>query len=46
LQRHDITKKRINAHGDVIEVRQDGIGAPKVSNQEEELKHFMLKEIK
>ncbi|XP_034902974.1 uncharacterized protein [Populus alba] len=28
--RHDITKKRINAHGDVIEVRQDGIGAPKI----------------
>ncbi|XP_061982336.1 uncharacterized protein LOC133702128 isoform X1 [Populus nigra] len=28
--RHDISKKRINAHGDVIEVRQEGIGAPKI----------------
>ncbi|KAF9690157.1 hypothetical protein SADUNF_Sadunf01G0166600 [Salix dunnii] len=28
--RHDITKKRINAHGDVIEVRKDGIGGPKI----------------
>ncbi|XP_041015258.1 endoplasmic reticulum-Golgi intermediate compartment protein 3-like isoform X1 [Juglans microcarpa x Juglans regia] len=28
--RHDIVKKRIDAHGNVIEVRQDGIGAPKV----------------
>ncbi|XP_057987676.1 uncharacterized protein LOC110643112 isoform X2 [Hevea brasiliensis] len=28
--RHNITKKRINVHGDVIEVRRDGIGAPKV----------------
>ncbi|WRX14505.1 Endoplasmic reticulum vesicle transporter [Theobroma cacao] len=27
--KHDIIKKRINAHGDVIESRQDGIGAPK-----------------
>ena len=31
LQRHDIIKKRIDAHGNVIEARQDGIGAPKVS---------------
>jgi hypothetical protein len=31
LQRHDIVKKRIDAHSNVIEVRQDGIGAPKVS---------------
>ncbi|XP_038681806.1 endoplasmic reticulum-Golgi intermediate compartment protein 3-like [Tripterygium wilfordii] len=28
--RHDIMKKRINAHGDLIEARQDGIGAPKI----------------
>lgn len=28
--RHDIFKKRIDAHGNVIEVRQDGIGAPKI----------------
>lgn len=31
LQRHDIFKKRIDSHGNVIEVRQDGIGAPKVN---------------
>ena len=30
MQKHDIIKKRINSHGDVIESRQDGIGAPKV----------------
>lgn len=30
-QRHDIVKKRIDAHDNVIEARQDGIGAPKVS---------------
>lgn len=30
-QRHDIFKKRIDSHGNVIEVRKDGIGAPKVS---------------
>ncbi|KAF5444161.1 hypothetical protein F2P56_036658 [Juglans regia] len=30
INRHDIVKKRIDAHGNVIEVRQDGIGAPKV----------------
>lgn len=28
--RHDIFKKRIDSHGAVIEVRQDGIGAPKI----------------
>ncbi|XP_042063587.1 endoplasmic reticulum-Golgi intermediate compartment protein 3-like isoform X1 [Salvia splendens] len=28
--RHDIMKKRIDSHGNVIEVRQDGIGAPKI----------------
>ncbi|XP_002530273.2 endoplasmic reticulum-Golgi intermediate compartment protein 3 [Ricinus communis] len=28
--KHNITKKRINAHGDVIEVRKEGIGAPKI----------------
>lgn len=32
LQRHDIFKKRLDSHGDVIEARQDGIGAPKVSD--------------
>lgn len=31
LQRHDIIKKRIDAHGNVIETRPDTIGAPKVS---------------
>lgn len=30
LQRHDIFKKRLDSHGNVIEARQDGIGAPKV----------------
>ncbi|CAK9186443.1 unnamed protein product [Ilex paraguariensis] len=28
--RHDIIKKRINAHGNLVEARQDGIGAPKI----------------
>ncbi|KAK1288604.1 Protein disulfide-isomerase 5-3 [Acorus calamus] len=28
--KHDIIKKRIDAHGNMIEVRQDGIGAPKI----------------
>ncbi|XP_050211965.1 uncharacterized protein LOC126662119 [Mercurialis annua] len=28
--KHNISKKRINVHGDVIEVRKDGIGAPKI----------------
>lgn len=28
--RHDIFKKRIDFHGNVLEVRQDGIGAPKI----------------
>ncbi|CAL0317875.1 unnamed protein product [Lupinus luteus] len=28
--RHDIIKKRIDSHGNVIETRQDGIGAPKI----------------
>ncbi|KAI0495483.1 hypothetical protein KFK09_021784 [Dendrobium nobile] len=28
--KHDIIKRRIDAHGNVIEVRQDGIGAPKI----------------
>lgn len=31
LQRHNIMKKRIDANGNVIEMRKDGIGAPKVS---------------
>lgn len=30
FQRHDIVKKRIDAHGNVIEAKKDGIGAPKV----------------
>jgi len=30
-QRHDIVKKRVDAHDNVIEARKDGIGAPKVS---------------
>ncbi|GMH16384.1 hypothetical protein Nepgr_018225 [Nepenthes gracilis] len=28
--RHDIVKKRIDAHGNVIEIRKDGIGAQKI----------------
>lgn len=28
--RHDIIKKRLDSHGNVIEVRPDGIGAPKI----------------
>lgn len=28
--RHDIIKKRLDAHGNVIEVKQDGIGGPKI----------------
>ncbi|KAE8669119.1 Endoplasmic reticulum vesicle transporter protein isoform 2 [Hibiscus syriacus] len=28
--RHDIIKKRLDVHGNVIESRQDGIGAPKI----------------
>lgn len=32
LQKHDIIKKRLDTDGNVIESRQDGIGAPKVSN--------------
>ncbi|KAJ7968181.1 endoplasmic reticulum-Golgi intermediate compartment protein 3-like [Quillaja saponaria] len=28
--KHDIVKKRIDSHGNVIEARQDGIGAPKI----------------
>lgn len=28
--KHDIIKKRIDVHGNVIEARQDGIGAPKI----------------
>ncbi|KAL8484092.1 hypothetical protein ACS0TY_026695 [Phlomoides rotata] len=30
--KHDIFKKRIDSHGNVIETRQDGIGAPKIIN--------------
>ncbi|RVW27985.1 Endoplasmic reticulum-Golgi intermediate compartment protein 3 [Vitis vinifera] len=29
--KHDIVKKRIDAHGNVVAVRQDGIGGPQVS---------------
>ena len=32
LQKHDIIKKRLDTHGNVIEERQDGIGGPKVRN--------------
>ncbi|CAA7392996.1 unnamed protein product [Spirodela intermedia] len=28
--RHDIIKKRLDSHGNVIEAKQDGIGAPKI----------------
>ncbi|PNX75491.1 endoplasmic reticulum-golgi intermediate compartment protein 3-like, partial [Trifolium pratense] len=28
--KHDIIKKRIDSHGNVIETRQDGIGSPKI----------------
>lgn len=28
--KHDIIKKRLDFHGNVIETRQDGIGAPKI----------------
>ncbi|RYR17483.1 hypothetical protein Ahy_B03g062210 isoform B [Arachis hypogaea] len=28
--RHNIMKKRIDSHGNVVEVKQDGIGAPKI----------------
>ncbi|CDP01032.1 unnamed protein product [Coffea canephora] len=31
--RHDITKKRIDVHGNVIETRQEGIGHPKASKE-------------
>ncbi|CAN6555384.1 unnamed protein product [Malus baccata var. baccata] len=30
--RHDIVKKRIDAHGNVIEAKKDGIGAPKIES--------------
>ncbi|XP_057424782.1 uncharacterized protein LOC130718264 isoform X2 [Lotus japonicus] len=30
LERHDIIKKRLDTHGNVIETRQDGIGSPTV----------------
>ncbi|GMH00130.1 hypothetical protein Nepgr_001969 [Nepenthes gracilis] len=28
--KHDLIKKRLDSHGNVIETRQDGIGAPKI----------------
>ncbi|CAL9098086.1 unnamed protein product [Musa textilis] len=28
--RHDIIKKRLDSHGNIIESRQDGIGSPKI----------------
>ncbi|KAJ4952240.1 hypothetical protein NE237_029072 [Protea cynaroides] len=30
--KHDIIKRRLNDHGNVIEIRQDGIGTPKMEN--------------
>ncbi|KAF9687300.1 hypothetical protein SADUNF_Sadunf02G0079200 [Salix dunnii] len=30
INKHDIIKKRLDSHGNVIEARQDGIGAPKI----------------
>jgi len=30
INKHDIIKKRLDTHGDVIEERQDGIGSPKI----------------
>uniref|UniRef100_A0A2P2M8F8 Endoplasmic reticulum-Golgi intermediate compartment protein n=1 Tax=Rhizophora mucronata TaxID=61149 RepID=A0A2P2M8F8_RHIMU len=30
--KHDIIKRRLDSHGNVIEARQDGIGAPKIEN--------------
>ncbi|XP_061968204.1 uncharacterized protein LOC133691632 isoform X2 [Populus nigra] len=30
INKHDIIKKRLDSHGNVIESRQDGIGAPKI----------------
>lgn len=30
MQKHDIIKKRLDSHGNAIESRPDGIGAPKV----------------
>lgn len=32
MQKHDIIKKRLDSHGNAIEARPDGIGAPKVRN--------------
>lgn len=32
MQKHDIIKKRLDSHGNAIEARPDGIGAPKVCN--------------
>lgn len=42
FQKHDIFKKRLDSHGNVIEQRQDGIGAPKVSNC---LRFFLLDQL-
>lgn len=41
LQKHDIIKKRIDSHGNVIESRPDGIGAPKVSRTISGEVHFL-----
>ena len=32
LQRHDIEKRRLDSHGNVIEARKEGIGGTKVSD--------------
>lgn len=32
LQRHDIEKRRLDSHGNVIEARKGGIGGTKVSD--------------
>jgi hypothetical protein len=32
LQRHDIEKRRLDSHGNVIESRKEGIGGTKVSD--------------
>lgn len=29
-QKHDVIKRRLDSHGNIIESRQDGIGAAKV----------------
>lgn len=31
MQRHDIEKRRLDSHGNIIEARKEGIGGAKVS---------------